>query len=938
MCSSVTNGLRRMILVRSSRKRVWALVAVLCLFVCSTLMNSQSPSKPKSSPAASGQSTAKPAKPKSKAPKAAAAAPQVSAFALNGDFSKILGGITTCVSSPSQLHYSVVVEGSSPEKGTLELVCPNLISVALAEAPPASGSVLLIDKTTLTPVGFGYSIAASTQTTSPSPKQQAPYIFPGDFSSELANPSACVQEKDLANYKPAWIQFADAPAPADATVKAVCRDRVVLFASNPGTSAPQVAIIETPGGNVLTPAYPPGPNSGAGVPQQGENPEGSDVIISRSSGVLGTTYTNVTLASTDCTKFNLKGLDLVAPSGLTISNPVGSDDGCAMSVDIEIDSRAPLGKVALLLEGTGGTQTSSASPGVAQNAESAPPPNESGGSAGSKPSEARPSTTPSSANSASQAAQATASAPAKTAASSATKSTAASTKRIKGTISFEIVAATPGAIPPGLSPQVDVTWTVLPDNIAKDNFGGFISRRFFCVQLAIGNNSGYPIQISDVHFSGIPGSKLASVSYRAARASLERGQKEDLARRFQQAATSGFGIATAVLPLANAGAATAEAILAVLGNATPGAIELAFPDLTTDELNRLDDQTLRDGLIVPNNSTPPMIVKAFVPKSDLASLVPDPENLLPRATALIDGAPKAGDVVRIWINNTELPKYTVCEDKTPSVSSGQQGGETPPIQTAAASTSNACKAEAPSMIAARVASLVNTQSTALPVTATASAPVALPVIATASGPVLTVTLNTPINAPPIPRVSFSAAASGSTTIAMSGPFLVKPVPTECVVYSYESHVRSTRCLKRTTTDEVARALGQLDFTGALIDYKARIDVQSNPTAASGPATPTPVAVTISPASATVQTGMKQPFTATVTGSTNTAVTWGVRCSDAGKDACGTIDPSSGVYTAPNAVPKPDTVTVTATSTADATKSGSASVTVTAKAPSVKRGA
>src|SRR6202050_1001250 len=79
----------------------------------------------------------------------------------------------------------------------------------------------------------------------------------------------------------------------------------------------------------------------------------------------------------------------------------------------------------------------------------------------------------------------------------------------------------------------------------------------------------------------------------------------------------------------------------------------------------------------------------------------------------------------------------------------------------------------------------------------------------------------------------------------------------------------------------------------------------------------PVSVSISPVSASLLTGGSQQFTATVTGSRNSAVTWSA--------TSGTVS-SSGLYTAPTAA---GSYTVTATSVADTTKSGSASGTVTA---------
>jgi len=81
------------------------------------------------------------------------------------------------------------------------------------------------------------------------------------------------------------------------------------------------------------------------------------------------------------------------------------------------------------------------------------------------------------------------------------------------------------------------------------------------------------------------------------------------------------------------------------------------------------------------------------------------------------------------------------------------------------------------------------------------------------------------------------------------------------------------------------------------------------------------AVTVTPNPISVPKGTKQTFTAT-----QGAFTWSVNCS-AGGNACGTIDPKTGVYTAPATPPNPNTVTVTATSTADTSKSGTATVTI-----------
>ncbi|MBL8206810.1 MAG: DUF1800 family protein [Blastocatellia bacterium] len=88
-----------------------------------------------------------------------------------------------------------------------------------------------------------------------------------------------------------------------------------------------------------------------------------------------------------------------------------------------------------------------------------------------------------------------------------------------------------------------------------------------------------------------------------------------------------------------------------------------------------------------------------------------------------------------------------------------------------------------------------------------------------------------------------------------------------------------------------------------------------------------VAINISPTSANVPTSTTQQFTATVTGSANTAVTWQVNNITGGNATVGTIS-SGGLYTAPASVPAGGGVSVKAISQADTTKSASASVTVT----------
>ncbi len=81
-----------------------------------------------------------------------------------------------------------------------------------------------------------------------------------------------------------------------------------------------------------------------------------------------------------------------------------------------------------------------------------------------------------------------------------------------------------------------------------------------------------------------------------------------------------------------------------------------------------------------------------------------------------------------------------------------------------------------------------------------------------------------------------------------------------------------------------------------------------------------VSVTVSPPSAVLNAGQTQQFSATVSGTSNSSVTWSL------SPSVGTIS-ASGLYTAPSFIASPQTITVTATSVADPTKSGTATVTL-----------
>lgn len=100
-----------------------------------------------------------------------------------------------------------------------------------------------------------------------------------------------------------------------------------------------------------------------------------------------------------------------------------------------------------------------------------------------------------------------------------------------------------------------------------------------------------------------------------------------------------------------------------------------------------------------------------------------------------------------------------------------------------------------------------------------------------------------------------------------------------------------------------------DSQGATTRLHAQITISTAP--------PSSVSLTVSPTSTTLVSGSTQQFTATVQGTSNTAVSW--------SSTAGTVS-SSGMFTAPS-VSVTTMVTVIATSAANTTKKASATVTV-----------
>jgi hypothetical protein len=89
-----------------------------------------------------------------------------------------------------------------------------------------------------------------------------------------------------------------------------------------------------------------------------------------------------------------------------------------------------------------------------------------------------------------------------------------------------------------------------------------------------------------------------------------------------------------------------------------------------------------------------------------------------------------------------------------------------------------------------------------------------------------------------------------------------------------------------------------------------------------------VTVVVNPKTQSIVVATTQQFTATVTGSSNTAVAWSVGGTNCSSQDCGSIS-AAGLYTAPQTIPNPALLAVTATASANSADFGAAAVTIIA---------
>lgn len=176
---------------------------------------------------------------------------------------------------------------------------------------------------------------------------------------------------------------------------------------------------------------------------------------------------------------------------------------------------------------------------------------------------------------------------------------------------------------------VDVSWDILPPDVVAKNYGRGISDKYYAIEVVVGNNSGYDLQLTGMSFrldnpqpgdmsgNGNSAFPVSVVSYDAVRGLNEQKRFAfnrstilgglDAAAQFLTGFNPFFHVASHARNFSQG--------INILGNPVTKGIERVWPDPQQDELNRLEQQALHDDKIIPNNSVQRTTI--FVPKESV---------------------------------------------------------------------------------------------------------------------------------------------------------------------------------------------------------------------------------------------------------------------------------------------------------------------------------
>jgi uncharacterized protein (DUF1800 family) len=191
-----------------------------------------------------------------------------------------------------------------------------------------------------------------------------------------------------------------------------------------------------------------------------------------------------------------------------------------------------------------------------------------------------------------------------------------------------------------------------------------------------------------------------------------------------------------------------------------------------------------------------------------------------------------------------------------------------------------------------------------------------------------------VTQPPVQLWSISPTTTpvGSYSIRINGANLTK----DSVVYAGDQALTTTfssaTSVRATGTAAASSAGKTLSITvrnpglGGTISSAVPLTITGSSGGGSESGTPAPITLVLSPSTSSVNVGATVQLTATVSGSSNTGVSYTVNGVLNGDDSAGSIT-AAGLYTAPKKVPSTNPVTIRATSAASGTATATATVAI-----------
>lgn len=164
---------------------------------------------------------------------------------------------------------------------------------------------------------------------------------------------------------------------------------------------------------------------------------------------------------------------------------------------------------------------------------------------------------------------------------------------------------------------LETSWDVLPSNIVGDNFGRTIRKDYYCIEVAITNDSGTDVSLDRIDFD--LGGKIPRTvsSYETVHGSLAR-RKLTHPRTLTMAAVDTLGtMMTGFNPFFHNinHAKNFSQWIDIISNPLAKGLDKVWKDPYPDELARLEKSALKDGALIKKNDT--VKVRVFFPKNAL---------------------------------------------------------------------------------------------------------------------------------------------------------------------------------------------------------------------------------------------------------------------------------------------------------------------------------